>query len=139
MFENTEVPPIALLEDTVLKNGIDTSLQEGYDWNTNILNSPYRDLFDKNGNEYTPLPVEKISVLVSKVESMKDEDFVKIFTPFINSVADKTGEARENIAERLLAKKTNIANVFAKLQTDVKALNGEEDVITTGDDSKHRG
>ena len=96
-------------------------------------------LFDKNGNEYTPLPVEKISVLVSKVESMKDEDFVKIFTPFINSVADKTGEARENIAERLLAKKTNIANVFAKLQTDVKALNGEEDVITTGDDAKHRG
>lgn len=139
LFENTEVPPIALLEDTVLKNGIDTSLQEGYDWNTNILNSPYRELFDKNGNEYTPLPVEKISVLVSKVESMKDEDFVKIFTPFINSVADKTGEARENIAERLLAKKTNIANVFAKLQTDVKALNGEEDVITTGDDSKHRG
>ena len=71
--------------------------------------------------------------------NMKDEDFVKVFTPFINSVADKTGEARENIAERLLSKKNNISSVFAKLQNDVKAINGEEDVVTTGEDSKHRG
>ena len=139
MFENTEVPPIALLENPILKDGIETSVKEGYDWNTSIINSPYRDLFDKNGSEYTPLPVEKLSVFVSKIENMKDEDFVKVFTPFINSVADKTGEARENIAERLLSKKNNISNVFAKLQNDVKAINGEEDVVTTGEDSKHRG
>ena len=139
MFGNTEVPPIALLEDVVVKDGIETSVQEGYDWNTNILNSPYRSLFDKNSDEYSPFPAEKLSLLVSKVENMKDEDFVKIFNPFINSTADKTGESREVIAERLLARKSNIATVFAKLQSDVKVINGEEDVITTGEDSKHRG
>ena len=82
---------------------------------------------------------EKIDNILEIIGESEDEDFVKIFSPFINSTADKTGESREVIAERLLARKNNIATVFAKLQSDVKAMNGEEDVITTGEDSKHRG
>lgn len=137
-LENCEIAPVDSL-DEVMVNGMKTSVSnfDDYDWNKEIMASPYKEILFKGGEyEFIPLSAEKLTTFVSSIESMSEEKFIAVFSPIIAATAKKTGETSDIIAERFLDKKENIGPVFERLQRQVQSLNGGEDVVSIGEDNK---
>jgi len=119
---SSDVFPIDSLIDSDFKVDVGFFLEDDLDKST-VINISKQDKL----KYYNPELVEKV---VLKIENMREDKFLKIFDPIIQTMSEIEGESSkvieenyENFIQIFLDKKNNIRNVFENLNKEVVAFN----------------